>query len=454
MGLRGMITDRTLGPFVWGQLFSAVGSAMVGLAIVYLSYERTGSVVRTVVVTGAYTLPAAVFGVAAGRLAQHRSRRAILLWTLWLKVVLYLVLAAAEALHDVPQGAFLAFSAASGTLSAFTFPAWQGYERDVVPAELLDDANAVFSSVTSVAKLFGAVAGGFLLTMIGPDWVFILNSVTFVPLIWVITRTPVVEHLTPRAPGRSQVLRQATGAIRSDPVLRHAFGSILAVSILVAPIAQLLPAMGAEISKGAHVLGMLTAALALGGILVAWVMDRLSRRRNRQSVTGLGLFVAGVVLVLLGIANALLNGSALYPPVLMLLVIIGLTMSLASAAVTSIVQADAPPEIEGGIFALFGAVYTSIGPIGALALAKAAEVVDVFTVEALCGLVLVGYALVTQRARARADAAQLMGAMPVSRDVAASLHPLVADLHHPLTSIRRRRADEQAVAAGRGSPAP
>jgi MFS family permease len=395
--------------------------------------------VKTVVVTGAYTLPAAVFGVAAGRLAQHRSRRGILLWTLWLKVLLYVALAVAEALDSVPQGGFLAFSALSGTLSAFTFPAWQGYERDVVPAEQLDDANAVFSAVTSAAKLFGAVAGGFLLTMIGPDWVFVLNSVTFLPLIVIISRTPVREHLSPPAVGSAHVLRDATRAIRSDPMLRRAFGSILAVSILVAPIAQLLPAMGAQISKGAHVLGMLTAALALGGMLVAWVMDRLQRRRDRQSVTALGLFIAGAVLVLLGVANAVLDGSALYPPVLMLLVIVGLTMSMASAAITSVVQSDSPPDVEGGIFALFGAIYTTVGPLGALALAKLSEVVDVYTVEAVCGLVLVAYALIAQRARARSAASEPGSVAAGPRDVMASLQPGVADLHHPLTFAHRRQ---------------
>ena len=91
-----MLRDPVIGPLAVTQLISALGSAMVGLAFVFLSYDRSGSVFRAVLVTAAYTMPAAIFGVAAGRLAQHRSRRRILVVAYALKIVLYGALAVVE----------------------------------------------------------------------------------------------------------------------------------------------------------------------------------------------------------------------------------------------------------------------------------------------------------------------------------------------------------------------
>ena len=78
----------------------------------------------------------------------------------------------------------------AGFAGAVQFPSWQELERQLVPSDRLQEANALFSSAGATARIFGAVAGGVLVTWVGAGWVFLFNALTFVPLMVVIVRIP------------------------------------------------------------------------------------------------------------------------------------------------------------------------------------------------------------------------------------------------------------------------
>jgi MFS family permease len=410
-----LLQDRVIGPLGIASFISAFGSAMVGLAFVYLTYARTGSVFRTVLVTAAYTLPAAIFSVAAGRLAQHHSRRRILLVTYTLKGCFYTIAAVLEITIGLGANALIVFSLINGVIAALSYPAWAAFERDVVPADKLDAANAFFSSLSSAAQLLGAVGGGFLLGLIGPGLVFLLNAVSYLPELVVLSRFHPKEHVTTTSTPHQHDLRRAVAAIRADPSLRRGFRSLIAVSLLAAPLFQLLPAVAAEIDSGAHTLGILTAMVALGGTAVTWAMVRLRRRYERRLIVALGLLLTGVTLVGFGISNIFFDGDALYPPVIAGLVVVGLTIGLGDSALAALVQSGAPEELEGSIFAVYAIVYTAIGPLGALVLAQAAGHLDVYALLAICGVILVIFGLTDRHP-------------PDERHMAAARGPLIGGL--------------------------
>src|SRR5690606_32498366 len=132
-----------------------------------------------------------------------------------------------------------------------------------------------------------------------------------------------------------------------------------------APVAQLLPGLAHEISTQPHTLGILTAALTLGGVAVTAALARLRKRHDRRAVVGLGFVGLSLAFIGFGIADWFFDGSALYPPVLAALVVVGLTVTLADDVISSIVQANAPDDIRGPIFAVYAIVYTTLGPAGA-----------------------------------------------------------------------------------------
>lgn len=299
----------------------------------------------------------------------------------------------------------MVFSLVNGAIGAVTYPAWVAFERDVVPADDLDTANAFFTSLSSGAQLMGAVGGGFLLGLIGPGLVFLLNAASYIPEMVVLARFHPKEHVTASSAGERHDLRRALAAIRADPVLRRGFRSLIAVSLLAAPLFQLLPAVASEIDSGAHTLGILTAMVALGGTAVTWAMVRLRRRYERRLIVAIGLSITGATLIGFGVSNYFFDGDALYPPVIAGLVIVGLTIGLGDSALAALVQSGAPEDLEGSIFAVYAIVYTAIGPLGALVLAQLAEHLDVYALLAICGLILAAYGLSDRHPREEPESA-------------------------------------------------
>jgi MFS family permease len=394
----GIGIDRVIRRLGVAQGISSFGSTMVGLTFVYLTYSRTGSVMSAVLVTASHTLPIAVLGVWAGRLAQHRSRRRILLVGYTAKLGLYVAVAVVEMVEGLDASSLLVFSSTTGVVTALLAPAWTAFERDVVPPDRLDTTNAFFASTTSAAQLLGAVSGGVLLAAVGPAAVLVGNALSYLPELVVLARLHPREHTSATTTSGRHDLRRAVALIVDDRRLRRGFRDLIAVSLLAAPLLHLLPALASEIDGGAHTLGFLTGFVALGGTGVSWAMARLRRRHERRSVVTVGLAVAGMALLGLGLADVVFDGVALYPPVIVGLTVVGLAVGLGDAALTALVQSNAPQELEGSIFALYAIVYTTIGPLGAIAFAHATTWIDVYGVVAICGSALLAVGIVDRHA--------------------------------------------------------
>jgi MFS family permease len=166
------------------EAWSSLGTAMTVVAVAYLSYADSKSVVHTVLVSAAYSLPTAVFGILAGRVAAQVSHRNLLWVCNALKLAVFLGMAALAAadLLDVPV--LVVTSIVSGTISAFSTPAWMELQRDVVPSDRLDETNALITAAASGAALVGAFLGGVLLGTVGAWSLFLLDALSYLGFLW------------------------------------------------------------------------------------------------------------------------------------------------------------------------------------------------------------------------------------------------------------------------------
>lgn len=394
--VRDLLRHREIGRLAAAELCSSLGSAMVGIAITYLAYRTTGSLVHTVFITAAYTLPAAVLSVPAGRLADHHSRRRVLmvLWTA--KAASYLVMAGLSATGTLTSGWLLVTSLVAGSLSAMTFPAWEEYEKDLVPSDLLVQVNGLFSSASSAAALTGAIVGAVIVSAVGETAVFVLNGLTFIPLIVVVALTHPVEVVNRNRshPGR---LRATIHTIRTTGALRRPILNIAALSLLAAPIGQLLPAIAKDLSGGtdATTLGFVTAVFAAGASLVVFVIGRLRHWFDRPGMVEISFITCSVVMTTSGVI-ALALGSrrvGLYLAVVLVLIPVGLAISVCQSATAAILQSNTAAADQGAVFAIYGIAYTTLAPLGALTLGRLAQDLDIWGVVTLVGVLLGLYSI-------------------------------------------------------------
>lgn len=111
------------------------------------------------------------------------NRRRILMVTQVLMAILALVLGLlilsnTVALWQVCVCAFLL-----GCVAAFDAPARQSFVSDIVNEKELSNAVSLNSLSFNTARLIGPAIAGVLISWIGAGWVFLLNAVSFIPML-------------------------------------------------------------------------------------------------------------------------------------------------------------------------------------------------------------------------------------------------------------------------------
>ena len=375
-----------------GEFASSAGSAMALLGIAYLSYDDSGSVLHTVLVSAAYSLPMALFGMYAGRLSQRVSRRRILLTSYTCKIAIYLALAALAAAGSLKVPGLMISSVLAGVVAAFTSPAWMEYERDLLPADRIAEANGAFGSVAAAAGIAGALAGGALMGVIGVWSVFLVDALSYLPFLWVVARAKVAEQ---RVESTAHITLRATrDYLRANRPLWQAFGRIAMLSLLVAPVAQLLPAIAANVGRSQSTLGILTAVFGVGAMSVAWVIARLQKRFDSQRIIDLSFLATALVLCGFGLLGDPLDAPVLWVLIVAALIPLGLLLTLAQSVIAAIVQVRVDPEMEGPVFALYAIVYTVVAPIGGIALGLVADAQGVWVALSVAGVAMLILTLV------------------------------------------------------------
>ena len=453
-----------VGPLVAASLLSSIGSATALLAVAYVSFHYSHSLIHTVIVATAYSLPAAIVGMWAGRVADSHDHRRIIVVTDTAKVLIWV----GAAMLDVAgwlNPAWLTLTALlAGVAGAIQYPSWQEFERQLVSPDRLSEANALFSSLGALDSVLGAVAGGIVVTWLGPAWTFAFNAFTYVPLMIIVAQSPVGERAARRV--EPERLRDSLSYARHEQAVRLSIGLVGVLTFLAVPIASLLPALADELSDSAHILGIVTAFYGLGGSLVALVLRELTRNSKPSAVRLVvpAILACGLSLVIIGILGGRLGGVGRQIAVFALLVPIGLGIALAEAVLSATLQLSSSAEMEGRMIALYGMVVSLVAPIGGITLALIAQARTVWLAVAIAGVLLTvfagGMALFSPSVQLGADPARQSQAaidhgVHLGRYAAGFLHP---GHFHPLTVGAGSRAsrDSRRAEASRatdGSPA-
>lgn len=438
------------------QMVSSMGTAGALLAVAYVSYQHSESIVHTVIVVTAYSVPAVIVGPWAGRLADTADRRRVIVATQLAQMAVWIGLLALD-LAGLLNPAWLTVSSLlAGTAGAIQFPSFQELERQLVRDEQLDEANAVLSSAGAIARIAGAVVGGFVLTWTGPAVMFGFNTVTYVPMIVLVRRLQL-----PRPSGGAPVdrtrRRDVLAYVRRQPKVRKAIRTVAALTLLAVPIASLLPKIADELGEGAHVLGLITAFYSLGGSLVAAVLRRLTSKYDPSTLIDPMVLVCAASLLVIGVLGDALSSPGRQIAVVALLVPIGLGLALAQAVLSSTVQLACTPEMEGQVIALYAAAISLVAPVGAVSLAIVSEARSVWLSVAIAGGVLtVISAVAVVRGHGTTDPAQATRARRGALAYAAHLGRFAEGFFEPgrFSPLTVRRGADRAGPEGHTAPRP
>lgn len=262
-------------------------SAILSVAIGWHLYQATGNAFDLALVGLVQIVPIIVFTIPAGWVADHVPRRTVLQLTSLLQlgvIVAIALIMSAEQLRTWQLYIALGFL---GTSRAFFAPAIQSVLPHIVPANQMNRAVALISSVWNIALTVGPFIAGALLVWLDHSlyWsLLILSMITltgfyFIPSIHVNT-------------GRQLDVNELLGGIKYLKKNRTVLGAIsvdMAI-VLAGSVTAILPIFVSDVlHSGPETLGLLRAMPALGATIVGTL---LTKRKQIITDNGKVLYLA------------------------------------------------------------------------------------------------------------------------------------------------------------------
>ena len=326
-----------------GRVVSTAGSWMQTVAAGWLIYKVTDSAAAVGFLAVLAQAPGVLFSLVGGDLADRVDRRRLIIGTSLLQA------AGAGLLALLAwDGVISAAEVCVGTLligmgSAVANPALQTVIADAVPPRLVERATALNSLGYNLARLFGPAIGGVLTAAAGAAPCFAINAISFVAVAGAMTRVPARRIATRAGIGLREAIRRAA----HHDVLRDLLLVVLFVSLLIAPIGQLTPVLARDHGEGAHWVGFLLTAMAVGGIIgnrARVVFEHRGTHRRRV----LGLMMLGC-----GLAMAVLAVDDTFAFATVAMVSIGICWEILFVTTLTGIQLEAPEGLTGRAVGLF-----------------------------------------------------------------------------------------------------
>ena len=343
--------------FFFSQVVSMSGTWMQGVAQSWLVLQLSGSSVDLGITVGLQFGPVLVLGAWAGALADRVDKRKLLLVTQAAAAVLALVLGLLTVTDVVTVWMVWLLAALTGVSVALGIPSQQSFVYEMVGPDDLANAVGLNGVVINASRIAGPALGGVLISSVGVAPCFLLNAASFLAVIaaLLLMRPAELFRGKPVAREKGQV-REGFKYVWRTTELRVPLLMLGIVSVMAYNYSVILPLLTKDVfGRGGGAYGALSAAMGAGALVGALVMAGRARPSTRLLV--FSTFAFGVVSLVLAVAPGYFVAGAL-------LVGIGAAAMLFNGSTNSLLQLNAGHAMRGRVMSLWAVVFLGSTPIG------------------------------------------------------------------------------------------
>ncbi|MGI4876023.1 MAG: MFS transporter [Janthinobacterium lividum] len=334
---------------VWtASLVSNFGTMIQSVAAAWVMTSIDGRADMVALVQSSTSLPIMFFSLLAGALADVFDRRLVMLWAqAWMFVVSAALAGLTWAGHLTPWW-LLAFTFLIGCGGSLYGPAWQSSVGEQVPRADLPAAISLNSLGFNLARSAGPALGGVIVATLGASVAFLINAVSYLGLIGVVSgwkRPPVDRTLPPERIG--EAMAAGLRYVASAPAIRAVLVRSMLFGIPGSAVWALLPLVSRDVVHGgAGVYGVLFGSLGVGAVIGALVSTPVRRTFANEAVVdgATAVFAVGIV----GVAAS----SSVYLSV-PALILTGTGWVVALSTFNVIVQVSSPRWVVGRTLAVY-----------------------------------------------------------------------------------------------------
>ena len=332
----------------------------------WLVLELTGSGTILGIVTALQFLPALFLSLPAGKLADRRNKRKLLIITNIIAGSAALILGILVITDLVQIWHVMALAVLLGVSSAIDAPIRQSFVPELVGREDLPNAIGLNSANFNAGRLVGPAIAGFIIAAFGTGPAFLINALTFPVVIGALMlMKPDTLHKFERA-GKNDGVRSALQYVKTR-------ADLIAVMTLVLMVGafgfnfQVVTALMArvEFGLGANAFGLFGTMIAIGTVTGA-----VSLARAKESPKLDFIFKSAIAFGLVEIVASQMPTYWMFAGVLPLA---GFTAMMVMANANAYVQSSVPDQLRGRVMGLYLMVFLGGSPLGSPIIGKISQ---------------------------------------------------------------------------------
>lgn len=371
-----------------GVLAGMVGDSLMLIVLAIWVKELTGSnsaAGLTFFCLVAPSLIAPVFGILVDRL----KRRTLLIWGNLVSAVAVLPLVL---VHDKEDVWIIYLVAVLYGISFVVLPAGlNGLLKELLPDEMLVEANAAVSTTKEALRLVGPLAGAGLFTVIGGGGVALIDAASFVLAAGAVLLLKLREDQPVREEGHwATEFMAGIHHIRLDPILKHTLVATGISLLVIGFMESAVFAMTDAFDRPASFVGVIISVQGIGAVTGGLLSSRVIKRTGETTAIAMALLIFALGLAMCAASPWLWGAFAG-------IVVLGFALPLFIVAFSTLLQRRTPNRLMGRVSTASDVV---LGTPQALSIAVGAFLVGVISyraIYAICAVVIVfsaGYLLV------------------------------------------------------------
>ncbi len=370
-GVAVAMANRNYRIFTIGAIPSLIGTWVQRMAVGWLAWELTESGTWLGLVAFADLAPTVVVAPIAGAFADRVSRLKMVRFVQYASTVQAGALAFFTLSGLITVEILFALALVQGSIQGIHQPFRQSLIGTIVDRNEITAAIGINSTIWNSSRLIGPAISAAIILHFGVGFTFLVNSLSYVPLIVGLHMMRVSQRLSPTK-SLSSVPAEIMEGVRH--VVNHRMMGplillLFAFSFFGRATAELLPGFaGAVFDRGAEGLAVLTAGAGFGSLLSGIWLSRRGR------LSGLGDILVAV-LALIAVFQLGFVATDRFAVAAVVFVGWGFLLNAAGITVQSLIQADVPDSIRGRVVSLYGIFWLGTPSIGAFVMGVAADFV-------------------------------------------------------------------------------
>lgn len=372
---------------------SELGDAFQYIALMWFALEAGGPL-GVIAVRLADSVPALVFGLHGGVVADRFDRRRTMIAADLVRAALLVPIAIAGLAGELPLAVLVAAAFVLTAAESYFAPAYGAILPALVNRSNVQRANGLVRASADALSVLGWAFAALLLAVMPLSAFFALNSVSFFVSAALLTGVHVRRAAgSPSAPR----IGEGLAALRPLPALAASVG-VLAVAVTISSgtwIVGVPELVRSGLGRGAAAFSLVAMAYAVGSISAGAVLTRVNvRRKAFGSMVAWSAYLPGYALFAVAdsVGMALAAGA-----------VVGFGQGAAWILVNSAAQEDVPDRVLGRVMGLIALVHRGAHATGLIVVAPLFAIADPGVVFAAAAVAIpltaaAGLGLATRRA--------------------------------------------------------